>query len=64
MVRFAATHLTGEILAHELVHTALVVYRLNGVVDVRPAGGCGRREEQLACIYGELYADLQRHLHH
>jgi hypothetical protein len=44
VVRFALTHLTGDIVAHELVHAALAVYRLNVSADVRLGAGCRRRE--------------------
>jgi hypothetical protein len=51
---------TPEIVAHELVHAALQVYRMNVKADVRLGNGCREREEQLAYIYGELYADFER----
>lgn len=63
LVRFAEDWLTPEVVAHELVHAALVVYRLNVAVDVRLGRGCFGREEQLAYIYGELYADFERRFH-
>jgi hypothetical protein len=64
-LRLAATHVTPEIVAHELVHAALCVYRMNVKPDVRLGTGCGQREEDLAYLYGELYAsfDSQWHTH-
>lgn len=62
-LRLAAGYLKSEIVAHELVHAALVVYRLNLRPDVRLGTGCGRREEDLAYIYGELFADFEQHFH-
>lgn len=46
-------------MAHELVHAAVQVYRMNVARSVRLEADCGRREEQLAYIYGELFADFQ-----
>lgn len=64
VIRFARSYLTGEIVAHELLHASLVVYRLNVRADVRLGNGCGEREEQLAWIHGALYADFETHFHH
>lgn len=52
---------TSEIVAHELVHAAVAVYRMNVRGDVRLGEDCGEREEQLAYIYGELYGSLMSH---
>lgn len=62
MIRYAETHLTSEIVTHELVHAAAATYRMNvaTVIDLGPE--CGPGEEDLAYIYGELYADLERKL--
>jgi hypothetical protein len=62
ILRLALGWITEEIVAHELVHAALQVYRMNVKADVRLSNGCGQREEQLAYIYGELAADMRRHL--
>lgn len=64
IIRFAATHLTGELIAHELVHAAVATYRMNVAGDVRLGRGVGEREEQLAYIYGELYADFETRFRH
>lgn len=58
-LRLAVTHVTSEIVAHELVHAALCVYRMNVKADVRLGTGCGQREEDLAYICGELYASFE-----
>jgi hypothetical protein len=63
-LRLAASYLQSEVIAHELVHAALVVYRLNIRPDVRLGTGCGQREEDLAYIYGELFADFEQHFNH
>jgi hypothetical protein len=63
VLRFAADHLTGEVVAHELVHAAVATYRMNIAQDVRLGRGVGEREEQLAYIYGELYAAFEARFH-
>jgi hypothetical protein len=62
VIRYSEDYLTSEIVAHELVHAALWTYRMNVTGDVRLGRQCGGREEQLAYIYGELYADLELRL--
>lgn len=59
VLRLAQDHVTSEIVAHELVHAALQIYRMNVVPDIRLGGRCGPREESLAYIYGELYASFE-----
>lgn len=58
IIRFAEGHITSEIVAHELLHAAVAVYRMNRHRDVRLGLNCAGREETLAYIYGELYAAL------
>lgn len=60
-LRLAEGHVTSEIVAHELMHAALAVYRMNVRGDVRLGEDCGEREEQLAYIYGELCGSLMAH---
>jgi hypothetical protein len=55
---------TPEIVAHELVHAACQVYRMNVHADVRLGTGCRRREEDLAYIYGELHASFAAKVDH
>lgn len=62
ILRLADGWITSEIVAHELVHAALQVYRMNVKADVRLGNGCRVREEQLAYIYGELFADMETKL--
>lgn len=62
LIRFSVDYFTAEIVAHELVHAAAATYRMNVCPDVRLGSGCGRREEEFAYIYGELYNDLERQL--
>lgn len=57
-LRLAEGWMTTEIVAHELVHAALTIYRINVHTDVRLGNGCRAREEDLAYIYGELAADM------
>lgn len=62
VLRFAATHLTSEITAHELIHAACAVYRMNTARYIQLGDECGHREETLAYLYGELYASLTQQL--
>lgn len=62
VIRYCEDWLTPEIVAHELVHAALWTYRMNVKSHANLGRECGEREEQLAYIYGELYADLERKL--
>lgn len=66
VIRYAAPLLTPEIVGHELVHAAVATLRsFLGGRDVRLGNGHSgslMREEQLAYLYGELFADLQRQL--
>lgn len=61
IIRFAATHLTGEVVVHELLHAACAVYRMVHAEDVRLGRGVSDREEQLAYILGELFATFEQH---
>jgi hypothetical protein len=58
VIRFVASHLTPEVAAHEMVHAALVVYRMDINPDVRLGNGCRLREEHLAHIAGDLISQL------
>ena len=62
LLRLADGYVTSEIVAHELVHAAVQVYRMNVRADVRIGSNCAGNEENLAYIYGELYADLEAKL--
>jgi hypothetical protein len=59
VIRFVEGRVTSEIVAHELVHAALWCYRMNHQRNVRLGVDCGPREEDLAYIYGELYASFE-----
>ena len=63
-LRLAMGHATSEIVAHELMHAAMQVYRMNACAEVRLGRQCGKREEQLAYIYGELFGDFDRQFTH
>lgn len=63
VLRLAASAVTAEIVAHELVHAALTIYRMNVHPNVHLGIGCYRREEQFAYIYGELYASFEARFH-
>jgi hypothetical protein len=58
-LRLVDGHVTSEIVAHELIHAACQVYRGNVARSIRLEQDCGPREEQLAYIYGELFASFQ-----
>ena len=50
-----------EIVAHELVHAAATIYRMNVARTINLGAGRSRsfeHEEEFAYIYGELFADL------
>lgn len=49
----------AEHAAHEVLHAAAQIYRMNVNRVLSLGNACGRHEEDLAYIYGELYADLQ-----
>ncbi len=57
-LRLIEGHNNPEITAHELVHAATQIYRMNVKRDVRLGDDCRQREEELAYIYGELFASL------
>jgi hypothetical protein len=59
IVRFASDTFTAEVVAHELVHAAVAVYRMNVCHDVRLGPSVGPREEALAYLYGELFNSLE-----
>lgn len=63
IIRLDAGHATAETIAHELLHAALWCYRMNHQRDVRLGTDCGPREEDLAYIYGELYASFEDQWH-
>jgi hypothetical protein len=63
VIRFCSKMMTSEVVAHELVHAAVAVYRMNVVEDVRLGKNVGEREEQLAYIYGDLYASFEAAFH-
>lgn len=62
-LRLAEGRVTSEIVAHELVHAAAQVYRMNVTRDIRLGPGCRHREEALAYIYGELFASFEDQWH-
>jgi hypothetical protein len=59
LLRLADDHVTAEIVAHELMHAAVQIYRMNVHPDVRLGTNCGGREEHLAYIYGDLFTSFQ-----
>ena len=63
VIRFVTGHVTTEIVAHELTHAALVVYRMDINPDVRLGNGCRLREEHLAYITGDLIGAASTVLH-
>ena len=63
ILRFVQGNVTTEIVAHELTHAALVVYRMDINPDVRLGNGCRLREEHLAYITGDLIGAASTVLH-
>jgi len=63
IIRFVKGNVTTEIVAHELTHAALVVYRMDINPDVRLGNGCRLREEHLAYITGDLIGAASTVLH-
>lgn len=61
VLRLSAPDVTSEIVAHELVHAAATIYRMNVTRTVRLGDGFTgfHREEDFAYIYGELFASFQ-----
>ncbi len=59
VLRFVTDHIHAEIVAHELVHAAVAVYRMNCSSDACLGEDYGDEEEDLAYIYGELFASFQ-----
>ncbi len=63
LIRLAATAMTGENVAHELLHAAVAVYRMNHSQEVCLGGESGTDEEEhLARIFGELHQAFCRHI--
>lgn len=60
IVRLTSDYLDVGVIAHELVHAAAWTYRMNVKPRIFLGDQVGDREEQLAYIYGELFADLYR----
>jgi head-tail adaptor len=63
IVRLVSGHIHSEVVAHEMTHAALVVYRMDIKADVRLSNGCGAREELLAYIVGDLTSQAADELH-
>jgi hypothetical protein len=60
ILRLVSGHVRVEIVAHELVHAAAQIYRMNIARHLRLGNTCGPREEAFAHIYGQLAADFDR----
>lgn len=63
ILRFVTGHVHTEVVAHEVTHAALVIYRMDVHPDVRLGTGCHDREETLAYIAGDLMAAASTALH-
>lgn len=59
VLRFTVGHTGPEIVGHELVHAAVATYRMNVSSDACLGERCGDEEEDLAYLYGELYASFR-----
>jgi len=64
VMRFAAGHIGGEIAAHELLHAALAIYRIDVDPDAQLGPDICEAEEQLAYLFGELYASFEHQFTH
>lgn len=63
VIRLCQPHITTPIVAHEMAHAALAIYRMDVCADVRLGNGCGDREETLAHITGDLIGGVSTVLH-
>lgn len=63
VLRFTRERLDTEVVAHECIHAALAVYRMDVTTFVHLGNGCGRREETLAYIAGDLIRGTVNALH-
>jgi hypothetical protein len=63
VVRLSADHLTTEVIHHETLHAAAVVYRMNVARAIYLGTGEDmENEEKFAYIHGQLAADMDTHL--
>jgi hypothetical protein len=58
VMRLSRTYLEAEVVAHECVHAGLAIYRMDVAGYVQLGEGCGRREETLAYIIGDVTAQV------
>lgn len=63
IIRLAFTNCTPLVIAHELVHGAMQIYREEFQHSATFGSNCGPKEENLAYIYGELFRDINIKLH-
>lgn len=63
VLRLARDHLFPEVVAHESTHAALAIYRVDVAAYVQLGNDCGRREETLAYIVGDVTANVTDALH-
>lgn len=59
---FAEPYVTPEIVAHELVHAAVATLRMTDTRCADLGDDFSHLEEELATIYGQLYADMDAKL--
>jgi hypothetical protein len=59
VIRLCVEYLNTRYIAHELVHAAAAVYRMNVDEDVYLGGEVGVEEEQLAHLYDELFTSFE-----
>lgn len=64
MIRLARGHLTTEVIAHECIHAACAIYRLDITKSVVLWTHCNLREEQFAYLVGQLTDEVMWVLRH
>lgn len=63
VLRLSREYLTTEVVAHECIHAAATIYRMDVVATVVLGNGCGHREETFSYIAGHLIARVCNALH-
>ena len=62
-MRLSREHLTTEVVAHETIHAAATIYRMDVITTIVLGNGCSHREETFAYIAGHLISQVTNALH-